>query len=918
MKRACLLISVFFLLILVLPATAEETGSDTPIIEIPYEKFVLENGLTLLVHEDPKAPIVAVNVWYHVGSKNEKLGKTGFAHLFEHLMFNGSENYNDDYFKPMSRVGATDMNGTTNFDRTNYFQNVPKTALDMALWMESDRMGHLLGAVDQAKLDEQRGVVQNEVRQGENQPYGKAFRLIVEGTAPEGHPYSWTVGGSLEDLDAATLDDVHEWFKTYYGTANAVLAVAGDVDVEKVKAKVEKYFGDIPAGPPLARPESWKIEREQTIRKSLADRVAQARVYKVWNISERNAADSQYLELAKDVLTGGKTSRLYKRLVYDEQIATDVVGFVWEREIGGLFILWATAQPGGDLAAVEHALDEEMARFLAEGPTEAELERVKTAWRADFVRGIERIGGFGGKSDILAQNEVYAGDPSFHTTIQRRMTEATPGDVQSAAETWLADGQFVLEVHPFPEYETSASEVDRSAGVPEVDEWPEVDFPEVERAELSNGLDVLFVRRDAVPTVLFRLILDAGYAADQFGLPGTANLAMNMLDEGTKSRSALEISDDLAALGAELSASSGLDTSSVSLSALKDNLAASLDLYAEVILEPAFPEGDFGRLKKQQLAAIQREKRSPFQIGLRVFPPLLYGEGHAYSLPFTGSGTEDSLAKLERNDLAEFHATWFKPNHATLLVVGDTTLEEITAELEARFAAWKPGDVPTKNVASREPRDGSRVFLIDRPDSVQTVILAGHLMPPKANPDELAIEAANGVLGGGFTARVNMNLREDKHWSYGAGSLVFDARGPRPFIVYAPVQTDKTKESLQEIQKELEDILGDRPPADDEVARVKDENTLTLPGRWETAQAVLGSLAEMVQYDLPEDHWDTFAGRMLALSTAGVSEVAKKVIRPNGVTWVVVGDRGKIEAGIRELGLGEIRLIDADGRPVGE
>ncbi|MBI3005356.1 MAG: insulinase family protein, partial [Ignavibacteriales bacterium] len=389
-------------------------------VDIPYQKFVLENGLSLIVHEDRKAPIVAVNLWYHVGSKNEKLGKSGFAHLFEHLMFNGSENFNQDYFQALERVGATDLNGTTNEDRTNYFQNVPTSALDMVLWLESDRMGHLLGAIDQAKLDEQRGVVQNEKRQGENEPYALSEELIVKATYPYGHPYSWTVIGSMEDLNRASLDDVKEWFKTYYGPNNATVVVAGDIDANTALERVKKYFGDIPPGPPIAKFDSWVAKRTGVQRQVAQDRVPQARLYKVWNLAQWGTADVDYLNLVSSLLTSGKTSRLYKRLVYDDQIATQVQTFVDNREIGGQFYITATAKPGGDLKAVEKAVDEELAKLLKSGPTAKELQRVKTEYEARFVRGIERIGGFGGKSDVLAQNNVYGGNPEFFkTTLQR-------------------------------------------------------------------------------------------------------------------------------------------------------------------------------------------------------------------------------------------------------------------------------------------------------------------------------------------------------------------------------------------------------------------------------------------------------------------------------------------------------------------
>ena len=885
-------------------------------IDIPYQKFVLDNGLTLIVHEDHKAPIVAVNVWYHVGSKNEKPGKTGFAHLFEHLMFNGSEHFNDDYFQALERVGATDLNGTTNKDRTNYFQNVPTNALDLALWMESDRMGHLLGVVDQAKLDEQRGVVQNEKRQGENQPYGrKVWHAIARATYPAHHPYSWETIGSMEDLNAATLEDVHEWFKTYYGAANATLVIAGDVNTEEVKKKVEKYFGDIPSGPPVSHHEVWVARRTGKQRQIMQDRVPQARVYKVWNVPEWGSAAGDYLDLVSDVLASGKTSRLYKRLVYDDQIATDVAAYAWLREIAGQFIIQATARPGVELAKVEQAIDEELARFLAEGPTEKELKRVKTQYRARFVRGIERIGGFGGKSDVLAMNQVYAGSPDFYKTTLARVDEATAKDLLETAREWLSDGEFVLEVHPFPKYKTIETDVDRSK-LPDVGTPPEAKFPKLQRARLSNGLEIVLAERHAVPLVQFNLLVDAGYAADQFAKPGTASLAMNMLDEGTKKRTALQISEELALLGANLWAGSNLDLSYVTLSALKSTLDDALELYAEVITSPSFPQSDFERLKKQQLARIKREKASPFTMALRVFPKLIYGEDHAYGLPFTGSGYEETVAQITRDDLVKFHRTWFKPNNATLVVVGATTLAEIQPKLEKMFADWKPGEVPKKNIAEVSHRDQPVVYLIDKPGAVQSIIFTGHVAPPTANPNEIAIETMNNILGGTFTARINMNLREDKHWSYGARSVLVDARGQRPFFAYAPVQTDKTKESMQEVLKELNGILADRPPTEEELEKIKKNRILRLPGSWETIRAVAGSINEIVRFGLPDDYYDTYPQKIRALTLEEVARAAKNVLHPDKLIWVVVGDREKIEAGIRELGIGEVKLIDSDGNPV--
>ena len=906
-RKAALLVFVLVLAAGVYAQTRE--------IDIPFQEFVLHNGLTLIVHEDHKAPIVAVNIWYHVGSKNEKPGKTGFAHLFEHIMFGGSENAKGRYIEAMERIGATDLNGTTENDRTNYFENVPTSALDFTLWMESDRMGHLLGALDQKTLDLQRGVVQNEKRQGENQPYAVSEELITKNTYPAGHPYSWTVIGEMKDLDAASLDDVKEWFKTYYGPSNTVIAIAGDIDAKTAKEKVEKYFGDIPAGPPVAHQNVWIAKMTGTHRETVEDRVPQARVYKVWNIPEYGSADADYLDLVSDVLSQGKTSRFYKRLVYDDQIATNANAFVDLNEIGGQFDIQATARPGQDLAQVEKELDEELARFLKDGPTAEELQRVKTQYIANFVRGIERIGGFGGKSDRLARSQVFRGRPDAYKDSVKRVQEATAGDLKAAANRWLSDGAYILEVVPFPEYKTASAGADR-AKAPEPGTPPELKLPKLQRITLSNGLKVILAERHEVPLVDFWMALDGGFAADQFAAPGTASMTTSLLDGGTSTRTALQISDQLAMLGARLNANSNLDLSFVRLSALKAKLDDSLELYADVILNPSFPESDFARLQKQRLAAIEREKNTPVQMALRVFPALLYGKGHAYGNPLTGSGTSESVAKMTRNDLVKFHNVWFRPNGATLIVAGDTSLNELKPKLEKLFANWKAGQIPKKNISTVPFPPKPAIYLIDKPGALQSIIIAGLVAPPTANPKEIAIEAMNDGLGGMFGSRLNMNLREDKHWAYGAVSLLVGARGQRPYIAYAPVQTDKTKESMVEMTKEFHGIRGEHPLSADELARIQANETLSLPGSRETLDAVGQSIIDLVQFGLPDDYYETYAGKVRALKTGDVDDAAKLIVHPDNMVWVVVGDRSKVEAGIKELGLGEIRFLDADGKPL--
>ena len=893
------------------PKAAAKAAAPAPLptVDIPYTTFKLKNGLTVIVSEDHKAPIVATNIWYHVGSKNEPPGKTGFAHLFEHLMFNGSEHYDNDWFKALEKMGATNMNGTTNTDRTNYFQSVPKGSLDQVLWLESDRMGHLLGAIDKAKLDEQRGVVQNEKRQGDNQPYSVAWDIITESTYPRDHPYGHTVIGSMADLDAASLDDVKTWFKTYYGPANATLVLAGDITVEEAKAKAEKYFGEIPSGPPVGRQKVWIAKRTGEQRAAVQDRVPQARLYKVWNAPQYGAADTDYLDLLSDVLSNGKTSRLYDRLVFRDQIATDVSVYMDANEVGGQFTMEITAKQGVELARIEAIVNEELTRLLRDGPTAAELSKVQTQHAAGFIRGAERIGGFGGKSDILARNQTYLGDPGAYKVIEARIAKATPADLVAAGRRWLSDGAFVLDLTPFPAYGATAP-ADRSKLPPDAASV-EARFDKIQRATLSNGMKVMLAERHDTPIVQMNAIFRVGPSTMSQAKPGLTDTAMMMLKEGTTSRDALAISRELEQNGALLNLSGGTLYATASLSALKARLDPSLDLYADVLLHPAYRETDLDRLKKLDLADLQQQRQDPTNAAARVAGVLAYGPDH----PFGRLTTEATINGRNPAELEAWHAAYIRPEAATLVVVGDTTLAELLPKLEARFGAWKPPAPPAPLPLPAPVSAKPAIYLIDKPGAAQSVIMATAIVPARNDTDEPAVELTNRVFGGAFVSRINMNLREDKHWSYGARSGVGGTIGPRRFTVTAPVQTDKTKESLIEARKELTELVGSRPVSADELAKAQSGLTDSLPGRWEAASAVLGSMSQMVTLGLPDDYFNTYAGRIRATTLGDSARVAGQLVRPSDMIWVVVGDRAKIEQDLRDLKFGDVIVVDADAKP---
>lgn len=924
-----------------LPAQAKtKSVTAAATVDIPYDEFTLPNGLRVLVHTDRKAPIVAVNLWYHVGSKDEPAGRSGFAHLFEHLMFNGSENAPGEYFTPFEAAGATDMNGTTNTDRTNYFENIPTTALDMALWMESDRMGHLLGAIDQKTLDEQRGVVQNEKRQGENQPYGQLREVVSRTMFPVGHPYHHTTIGSMNDLNAASLEDVKTWFRTWYGPNNTVLVLAGDIDVATAREKVARYFGDIPATPTMSQPKVDVAVLAQNGRTELEDKVPQVLVQRMWNVPQVGDKDADLLDLTSQVLGGSASSRLDERLVHRDKLVDSVSTSNYGSQLAGNFSIRALVKQGVDPARVEAVIDEELQRLIKDGPTAEELARAQTDYRAGFIRGIERIGGFGGKADALASCATFTGNPACFRESLATVASATPATVRAATAKWLGNPSHTFVVKPGERkplveeasakpapfqlpavdarYTTTASNVDRKAGVPGVDSFPQLVFPALQHATLKNGSKVILAERHDTPVVNISYEFAGGYSSDHGGKLGTANFASQMLDEGSGELNSLAFKARAEDLGAQLSAGAALDGSNAYLSALTENLDASVQLFANMLRAPRFDQAEIDRVKGQWLSGIAQEKARPQTAALRVLPPLLYGADHPYGMPFTGSGTEASVAAISRQDLLNYQKQWLRPEQATVIVVGDTTLAEIVPVLDKHFGDWKgEGAAPAKvDVAQVARPTAPRVFLIDQPGAVQANIYAGELMPSTRDPGAVQLEMSNEVLGGSFTSRLNMNLREDKHWSYGARTVITSAQGQRPFLGIAPVQIDKTAESAAEMLREIAEYgTGKVPATQAEVTKVVDNDLRSQPGAYETAQAVMGTIGGIVRYGRP-DNWVQVRNEQVANFTPAQARDAAKAIDPNALTWVIVGDLSKIEAPVRALKLGEVTVIDADGKPV--
>jgi zinc protease len=902
--------------ILAIPATAIAQQIAPP--KIPHEKYTLPNGLTVILHEDHTTPIVAVNIWYHVGSKNERRGRTGFAHLFEHMMFQGSKNHDTDYFKALEAIGATDLNGTTNNDRTNYFQNVPAHALERTLWVEADRMCCLLPAMTQERLDNQREVVKNERRQGiDNQPYGLVDERMDAAMYPTHHPYSWPVIGYMEDLTAASKPDVENFFKEYYTPNNCTLVIAGDINLAKTKAMVEKYFGPIPPGPPVGRMKEWVPELDREVRLNMDDNVNLPRLYIAWHSPARFMSGEADLDLLSRIMGQGKTSRLYKRLVYDLKLAQDVSVSNATQEIGGKFTITVTAAPGKTLDEIEPLVWEEVEKVKSAAPSADEVERARTSLLAGMLRGLERIGGFGGKSDLLANYQTFLGDANFLEKDFARYYAVTPAMVHAAARRWLHDGRAVMRVTPMPKYAASAEApgFDR-AKMPGLSDAANLALPALQRAKLSNGLEVVIASSGKVPTIQLNLIVRGGWSADPKTKLGLSSFTAALQTDGTATRSALQISDEAEQLGAQLDVGASLDSSTVNLNALKSRLEPSIALWSDVILNPSFPEAEIERKRQQTLGSIFYEKGVPTALALRILPSLLYGDGHPYSQPLTGSGTPEAVKAFTRDDLVNYHRGWFKPNNATLVITGDTTLKEITPLLEKAFASWKSGETPKIVIPTREQPKQTTIYLIDKPGAAQSVIIGGHLLAPRNDSESTPFEVLNALLGGQFTSRINMNLREDKGYTYGAGTFPFMAKGQGLLVVFAPVRTDVTKESLQELMKELREVRDARPPTMDEVKFAQSNLTMSLPGQYETSAGIAGKINDIVTYGLPDDFYSKYPAAVNATTPEALAALAKKRLLPEQMILLIVGDRAAIEPKIKELNLGQINYIDADGKPV--
>ncbi|HSC44831.1 MAG TPA: pitrilysin family protein [Candidatus Acidoferrum sp.] len=893
---------------------------------IPFEKYKLKNGLEVILSEDHTVPLVSVNIWYHVGPANEKAGRTGFAHLFEHMMFEGSQHVGGKaHFSYLEGAGATDINGTTNFDRTNYYETVPSNQLELALWLESDRMGYLLGTLDIEKLANQRDVVRNERRQSvENAPYGLAEERLGHLAFPKSHPYYAQVIGSHADVEAAKLEDVREFFQQYYTPNNATMAITGDFDKAAIKGLVEKYFGTIPAGPAVPKIEVTTPPITSERRAVVTDQVELPRVYMGWITPPVFSAGDAECNLYSQILGGGKSSRLYKSLVYEKQIAQDVSTSMEETKLGSMFELIATAKPNVKPEDLEKAIDEVINKLAAEGPTAAEVERARNLTETALVRGLQRSNGVANRLNYYNQ---FLGTPDYFVKDIARFDAAKPADVQRVAQTvfkkdaravvYAVPGKKVIEdVAKTSEEENKKQAAEAGASkVTMADEaWrataprpgPPSKFtlPAPEVAKLPNGLTILLVERHNLPIVSATLYTMSGSELNPVDKPGLSSFVAQMLTEGTASRSPLKFAEDADQIGAIVQAGAGYSSGTVSLSALSWNAGPAMDLAADATLHPAFAEKEVERVRNQRVTAVLQENDEPFALAQRTATQLLYpGSPYGFSL----IGTEASNKAMAVDELKQFWKKTYVPANSAVAISGDLNMAE-AKELAAKyFGGWT--GVPAGAVPLETPKPPTRsIAIVDKPGAPQTFLLLASLGAKRSTPDYVPIEVMNTALGGLFSSRINMNLREEHGYTYGAQSFFNYRRGVGPFLAGGAIRTDATAPATHELFKELTRIR-EAELTPDELQKAKDSFSKSLVGLFETTGDIASTVGLQFVFGLPMDYYRNLPAQIDKVTAGDALRVAKEYVHPDATVVVAVGDRAKIEPELKKLDLGAVNVV---------
>jgi zinc protease len=905
--------------------------------KVPFKKYQLDNGLEVILIQDKSVPLAVVDLWYHVGSGDETPGKSGFAHLFEHMMFQGTKNTGEDaHFRILQEIGSQDSNGSTNSNRTNYYEVVPSNQLEVALWLESERMGYLLDAITEESFANQREVVRNERRQNyDDVPYGRDRFAVHAALYPEGHPYRYLTIGLHEDLERASLADVKSFFRKWYVPANATLVLAGDFEVPEAERLLAKWFGTFPKTDRPARRQLTPEPITATKRVIVEDPFAKLRrVHYAWHSPALFAPGDAELDIIASALGNSGTGRLYKILVLEKQLARTVQVYQASTQMSSTFNVVVDLKDTADLAEVESILDEELEKVRTASVTAQEMRRAAVAFETSYVWGLESLLD---RAEALQAYEHFLGDPERITWDLDRYRKTDLSTVQAVAAQVLPKGARA-EVITMPVAEAPAAAQPAATAVEfkEEDSPPLLAFPAepfraerpavgparplipatIEKFPLPGGVEAYLVERHELPTVSFELVFEGGRVNDPQEKAGQADLCMALLDDGTAGLDKIAFEEALADLGSNIDASARDDQQSLAMRTLRKNLDATLDLWAATLLAPGLRDEDHQRNVQQALAALQQAKGAPRSVASRVYPAVYFGPHH----PLGSIQTEASLQAVASGDCRVYVEDWLKPAGARLYVVGDIRRAEIEEKLAKRLQGWQ--GQPRPSVALEAPvRSDHRLFFVDVPGATQSMIYLFHLGPKRQAEDYFATTLMNGVLGGDFSSRINMNIREDKGWAYGAGSGYRFTRSFGTFRAAAAVRSDATKDSVLEILAEIKIMAGGKVEPE-ELDREKSAAILGLPGQFATGADVLESFQSLVYYGLPLDDYESFAQKVAVVTAEDIAVAARNNLLPEQLQVLVVGDAKTVLPGLREIvddasfGAGGLVLIDADGKPL--
>lgn len=906
-------------------------------VTIPFEKYTLENGLEVILHQDHSDPIVSVAIYYHVGSSREEPGKTGFAHLFEHMMFQESENVGQDQFFSLIQGAGGSLNGSTSQDRTNYYEVVPKNALELVLWAESDRMGYLTNTVTKRAMAIQQNVVQNEKRESvDNAAYGHNSALIARTLYPLGHPYSWTVIGEMEDLVNASVEDVKAFHAKYYIPNNATLVVSGDIAPEEVKALIEKYFGEIPAGDePVAR-SAMNVTLNDTRKLYHEDNFARAPMLTlVFPGVERYSKDSYALNFLGDILSGSMKSPLYNVLVKEKKLTSRASARNSSQELTGTFTFSVTANPGVSLVAVEEAVFEALARFETEGFSGTELERIKAGYETRFVNMFSSVQG---KAFQLAEYNIYAGDPSYYKKDLEAIRAVTASDIKAVYEKYIKGKHYVatsfvpkgqvhlaasgsvkadiveedvtraseVDIENLPEEEVikTKTKLDRSV-MPAIGPDPDVTIPPVWDALMPDGIRVLGIIHSELPLVQYQLSILGGQITDDIAKPGVANLVATLMNAGTRNKTPEELEEAIALLGASISFSAGAEDISIRVSSLSSKFEKTLELVEEMLLEPRWDEEQFALAKDRIINGLKRNKANPSYLASKTLNSLIYGDNNI--LAIDREGTEESVEAVSIDDLKAYWEKYFSPSTATFVIAGDVTRERVTKALGNLSAHWIAKEVELPAIQKTVAPEKSIIVFVDVPGAKQSDIYIGTPSIPRTDPDFHAATVVNYKLGGSFNGVFNSILREEKGFTYGARSSFTGMRNFGTFIASSKVITKGTLESVNIFKDEM--IKYRKGVSQEYIDFTKDALMKGNALRFETLGSLTSMLNTIVTYDLPFDYIKQEEAYIKSLTIEKHKAIAEKYIDPMRMYYVVVGDAATQLAPLQKVGFGKPVLI---------